>query len=102
MKNLRATAYRDKLMTRRRFQCPLLLVLSAAFSIFGEGGAQAIIWNGTDHPERGVTSENGLTDQPGYFSNVRSIYNNYNSTRGNFQPTTPVFDLLVFFSTALS
>ncbi len=42
----------------------------------------AVVWNGTDHPERGVTSANGLTDQVGSFSNVAVVTNNFNSTRG--------------------
>ncbi len=48
MKNFHETVYRAILMTRRRFQFSLLLVISAAVSIFGGGRAQAIIWNGTD------------------------------------------------------
>jgi len=44
--------------------------------------APAIVWNGPDHPERGVTSSTGLTDRPGLWANVHTIWNQTNNTRG--------------------
>ncbi|MBC7783957.1 MAG: autotransporter-associated beta strand repeat-containing protein [Burkholderiales bacterium] len=44
--------------------------------------AHAIIWNGPNHPERGVTSVNGLLDMPGPWANVHNIVNSTNNTRG--------------------
>src|SRR4051812_35456460 len=60
----------------------LASILSAVACTCAARHASAVVWNGTDHPERGVTSSTGLTDQPGYFGNVAVVTNNFNSTRG--------------------
>lgn len=43
--------------------------------------ARGVVWNG-DRSDLGVTSANGLTNRIGYFSNVHTIWNQTNSTRG--------------------
>jgi autotransporter-associated beta strand protein len=65
-------------MNKRR----LATLLTSAAATWAASHARAVVWNGTDHPERGVTSANGLTDQVGSFSNVAVVTNNFNSTRG--------------------
>lgn len=57
-------------------------ILASAIASCSIPTASAVVWNGTDHPERGVTSSTGLTDEPGYFANVAVINNSFNSTRG--------------------
>src|SRR5436190_12828833 len=81
-------------MRRDRFACTvctdptpmtrkwLSSMLTAIAAACAAPEALAVVWNGTDHPERGVTSSTGLTDNSGSFSNVAVINNAFNSTRG--------------------
>ncbi|HYO09379.1 MAG TPA: LamG-like jellyroll fold domain-containing protein [Tepidisphaeraceae bacterium] len=66
-------------MTRRR---ALALATAAGLCGWTARPTGAMVWNGPDHPERGATSTDGLTDRPGYFANVAIVNNSYNSTRG--------------------